>query len=148
MRLWHYKLIPVLPKKMLIAQWRECIAIKRQWEKGTLKHRLVSYVMNYDKEIFLGYVQLVMDEMEKRKIRYHLELYGELAEFCLTGHNTCLFIPYPEHNDRYLLQCICNLEEKHDREIIDDYEWSEIEKYANSFVKDLVEKRLEKMENE
>ena len=30
MRLWHYKLIPVLPNKMLVSQWRECIAIKRQ----------------------------------------------------------------------------------------------------------------------
>ena len=33
MRLWHYKLIPALPKAQLISQWRECIAIKRQWEK-------------------------------------------------------------------------------------------------------------------
>ena len=37
MRLWHYKLLPILPDKMLIAEWRECLAIKRQWEKGTLK---------------------------------------------------------------------------------------------------------------
>lgn len=52
MRLWYYKLIPVLPKKMLISQWRECIAIKRQWEKGTLKHRLVNYILKYPKRIF------------------------------------------------------------------------------------------------
>lgn len=37
MRLWHYKLIPVLPKEMLVSQWRECIAIKRQWEKRNIK---------------------------------------------------------------------------------------------------------------
>ena len=36
MRLWHYKLIPVLPNAMLVSQWRECIAIKRQWEKKHL----------------------------------------------------------------------------------------------------------------
>ncbi len=53
MRLWHYKLIPVLPNAMLVSQWRECIAIKRQWEKGTLKHRLVSYVMEHSKEYFM-----------------------------------------------------------------------------------------------
>lgn len=37
MRLWHYKLIPALPNAMLVAQWRECIAIKRQWEKRYFK---------------------------------------------------------------------------------------------------------------
>lgn len=37
MRLWHYQLIPVLPKAMLVSQWRECIAIKRQWEKRKFK---------------------------------------------------------------------------------------------------------------
>lgn len=33
MRLFHYALIPVLDNKHLIAEWRECIGIKRQWEK-------------------------------------------------------------------------------------------------------------------
>lgn len=33
MRLWHYKLIPVLPKAQLISQWRECIAIKGNGKK-------------------------------------------------------------------------------------------------------------------
>lgn len=65
MRLWHYKLIPVLPNKMLVSQWRECIAIKRQWEKGTLNHRLVSYIKNYDKEYFLEYLNIVIYEMIK-----------------------------------------------------------------------------------
>ena len=40
MRLWHYKLIPVLPQAMLVSQWRECIAIKRQWEKRNVKTSL------------------------------------------------------------------------------------------------------------
>ena len=68
MRLWHYKLIPVLPNKMLVSQWRECIAIKRQWEKGTLKHRLVSYVMDYDEVYFGNYIKRVCQELIKRKI--------------------------------------------------------------------------------
>ena len=71
MRLWHYKLIPVLPNAMLVSQWRECIAIKRQWEKGTLKHRLVSYVMDYDTDLFNKYVSLICWEMEDRKIKTH-----------------------------------------------------------------------------
>ena len=66
MRLWHYKLIPYLPDKMLISQWRELIAIKRQWEKGTLKHRLVSYVMNYDKKYFYNYIVLIILELKDK----------------------------------------------------------------------------------
>ena len=74
MRLWHYKLIPVLPDKMLVSQWRECIAIKRQWEKGTLKHRLVSYVKDYAREYFLQYVQHITWELRKRNIKYQEKL--------------------------------------------------------------------------
>ena len=62
--MWHYKLLPVLPDKMLVAEWRECIAIKRQWEKGTLKHRLVSYIMDYDERLFLGYVKSRVAEIK------------------------------------------------------------------------------------
>ena len=81
MRLWHYELIPVLPKEMLVSQWRECIAIKRQWEKGTLKHRLVSYVMNYDKGKFFNYVNLVCLAMEGRNIKYQDKYYDEFDEY-------------------------------------------------------------------
>ena len=130
MRLWHYKLISVLPNKMLVSQWRECIAIKRQWEKGTLKHRLVSYVMDYDKEMFLCYVELVIGELTKRKISYNIKLANEIFAFCYHGVNTTLFVPYPEHNDRYLKQCYYNLQEKADRRIISEYEWLKIEKEA------------------
>ena len=74
MRLWHYKLIPILPNAMLVSQWRECIAIKRQWEKGTLKHRLVSYVNNYNRQYFLNYLYRVMDAMYDRKIKFQRRL--------------------------------------------------------------------------
>ena len=56
MRLWHYKLIEVLPQQMLVSQWREVIAIKRQWERDILRHRLVSYVKIYDKKFFFSYI--------------------------------------------------------------------------------------------
>ena len=123
MRLWHYKLIPVLPNKMLVSQWRECIAIKRQWEKGTLKHPLVSYVMNYDKLYFLRYVELVVNELNKRKIKHQKKYYDELFDFCYYPFHIVEleekdnFI-YKEHNNRYLAQCYYNLEEKYDRGII------------------------------
>ena len=81
MRLWHYALIPVLDNKHLISQWRECIAIKRQWEKGTLKHRLVSYVKDYRKIYFMNYVIDLITEMDNRKIKYQNKYFYELADF-------------------------------------------------------------------
>ena len=127
MRLWHYKLIESLPNEMLVSQWRECMAIKRQWEKGTLKHRLVSYVMDYDKRYFMWYVNQVTAEMIKRNIKYSIKLYLELKDFCNTHNNHWLLnYNYSEHNDRYLNQCFYNLEEKYDRGIITDEEWDKI----------------------
>ena len=132
MRLWHYKLIPVLPNAMLVSQWRECIAIKRQWEKGTLKHRLVSYVMNYDKEYFLNYLYRLTKELGERGVRFKMSYYDELVEFC--GQFTLIFKTYPEHNDRYLKQCFYNLQEKADRGIITKEEWQKIEDLFKSEV--------------
>ena len=128
MRLWHYKLISVLPDKMLISQWGECIAIKRQWEKGTLKHRLVSYVMDYSREYFLQYVQQLTWELDKRNIKYQEKYYKEIDEFC--WQDEMCFHPciYPEHNNRYLKQCYYNLQEKADRGIITKEEWKLIHK--------------------
>jgi len=128
MRLWHYKLIPVLSNKMLVAQWRECVAIKRQWEKGTLKHRLVSYVMDYPKSYFRDYTKLVAKELRNRKININLKLYDEIWDFCTTFSQLekVTDIYYPEHNDKYLKQCFYNLEEKFDRGIISEEEWYKI----------------------
>lgn len=114
MRLWHYALIPVLDNKHLVSQWRECLAIKRQWEKGTLKHRLVSYVKDYDKKYFLSYVADIVMEMGRRKINYQSRFCEEIENFC----KDCKikdYINYPEHSDRYLKQCYYNLQEKYDR---------------------------------
>lgn len=127
MRLWHYKLIPVLPNAMLVSQWRECIAIKRQWEKGTLKHRLVSYVMNHRKEIFYQYVEIIIWEMNRRGIKYQKNFVQEIKDFCKEDINgLAVSIRYPEHNDRYLKQCLYNLEEKATRNIISKEEWLKI----------------------
>ena len=124
MRLWHYSLISVLPKKQLISQWRECIAIKRQWEKGTLKHSLVSYVMKYNKEVFFNYVYNVIEELEKRNINYNNKYLEEIRCFCKEDFEYNDFVIYPEHNNRYLKQCFYNLQEKYDRGIITNEEYS------------------------
>ena len=124
MRLWHYKLLPVLPDKFIVAEWRECIAIKRQWEKGTLKHRLVSYVMDYNRNYFQTYVNIVIDELYNRNIKFQQKYYDEIYEFCTKDYIDINY--YPEHNDRYLKQCFYNLEEKYDRGIISKEEFDRI----------------------
>lgn len=139
MRLWHYKLLPVLPDKMLISQWRECIAIKRQWEKGTLKHRLVSYVMKYDKFSFRNYCNKVYEEMKKRNINCSFKIHQELDKFGeISGYKllTLDIIAYPEHNNRYLKQCYYNLQEKADRGIITKEEWKLIHKNIYGLIED------------
>ena len=138
MRLWDYRLLKVLPKQQLVSQWRECIAIKRQWEKGTLKHRLVSYVMDHDRCYFLAYVIRVGNEMVKRNINFQRKYADEIAEFCFnhrTGTDGKMGL-YPEHNDRYLQQCLYNLEEKYDRGIISDEEWAKIEEFWDDFIRE------------
>lgn len=128
MRLWHYKLIPALPNAMLVSQWRECIAIKRQWEKGTLKHRLVSYVMDYDNIYFATYVTILIMELNFRKINTKYKYFDEILQFCRdNGEIGYGNFYYPEHNDRYLKQCYYNLQEKADRGIITKEEWKKIE---------------------
>ncbi|MEE1282758.1 MAG: pyrimidine dimer DNA glycosylase/endonuclease V [Acutalibacteraceae bacterium] len=129
MRLWSYQLIPVLPNTMLISQWRECIAIKRQWGEGTLKHRLVSYVLNHDEIYFGQYVKDIVKELTKRGIKYNDDLYYELCLFSNVSYVNIgnSNINYPEHNDRYLKQCLYNLQEKADRGIISQEEWQKIE---------------------
>ena len=129
MRLWDYRLLEVLPDRFIVSQWRECIAIKRQWEKGTLKHRLVSYVMKYDKRYFGVYVATIITEMTIRHIKHQKKYYQEFNEFC--GDNIYNFdktLYYIEHNDRYLKQCYYNLQEKYDRGIITKEEWKPINK--------------------
>ena len=95
---------------------------KDNGRSGTLKHRLVSYVMDYSKIYFLGYVLDIMEEMRKRNIKLNRKYYKEISDFC-EGFTTA---NYPEHNDRYLKQCQYNLQEKFDRGIISKEEWEKI----------------------
>ena len=127
-------MLDVLPNKMIVSEWRELIAIKRRWEKGTLKHRLVSYVKNYDKTIFVEYVGRVYNECLKRNIKIRDKYWFEFLKFCDIDYNFEKKNIYPEHNDRYLRQCYFNLQEKYDRGIISKEEWQKIyDKYKDKF---------------
>lgn len=130
MRLWHYKIIPYLPKKMLVSQWRELIAIKRQWERGTLIHPLVSYVKDYDKAYFANYTYDVYQELLKRKIKCRDIYMQEIFLFSGINKKTNNS-SFNEHDDDYLTICYFNLKEKHLRGIISKEEWALIDNCYN-----------------
>lgn len=112
MRLWHYKLLPFLPKSQLLAQWRELNSIFKKQDK----HILINYVYEYPKEHLLVYTIKYLDEFFHRYNRYpNLENFVSYfgKDRTRTSKIDC---PFPNHhNDRYLLQCFYNLQEKFDR---------------------------------
>lgn len=62
MRLWHYELIPYLPKSQLLAQWRELNSIFKKQDK----HILINYVYEYPKNDLKTYACMVIEEMKRR----------------------------------------------------------------------------------
>lgn len=126
MRLWHKDLIPGLPRQQLLGQWRECCLIaKNIAEKGTPNHLLVNKVMEYPREHFVTYAAHVAHEMEKRGYRVDINRFmkwgGEVQAFV---RFSTIFAGW--HNDRYLIQCFHNLEEKYDCGGISEEEWQKV----------------------
>lgn len=114
MRLWHFKLLPYLPKSQLLAQWRELNSIFKKQDK----HILINYVYEYPRKHIGIYATLVIHEIFSRgyKIRNfeNYEKYLKDDAFYIWEIND--FYPFPQHHtDRYLLQCFYNLQEKYDR---------------------------------
>ena len=143
MRLWHYDLLDVLPKQQLCSQLRECVAIAKDiYEKGTTNHILINPIMNYDLNHFKLYCDLVIKEMEKRgynvsdktkdKLNKYINYYKEMMimptskRMLILCENGCKPLFDYWHTDRYLTQCLYNLEEKYDRGGITTEEWDKI----------------------
>ncbi len=116
MRLWHEKLIPILPRQQLLGQHRECCALRGNgWGK---KHSTVNYVFNYSPYKLYQYHMLIIDEMYNRGY-FPNELWINplyRGKSCLAyisldkiKKNTPI---YPEHNKSYLYECIKNLKLK------------------------------------
>lgn len=84
--------------------------------------------MDYDKIYFGEYINNIICELDKRKIKYNEKLKFEIYDFCCNDIQNIFKIVnnYPEHNDRYLKQCYYNLQEKYDRGIITEEEWQKI----------------------
>lgn len=123
MRLWHQKLIPLLPRQQLLGQHRECAALRgKGWGR---KHSVVDYVFTHIPERLVAYHYLVMDEMERRgykpdkiwrDINYRGKVLGVEPNWCdeamfETWHYYKGNI-YEEHDEYYLEECRENLREK------------------------------------
>lgn len=130
MRLWHKDLITVLPRQQLLGQWRECCLIaKNISENGTPNHILVNKIMDYPIEHFYCYAGDVADEMENRGYKCDFSKFIKYItlERCHVTHDE-LYKNW--HNNRYLAQCLCNLQEKYDCDAITDEEFKKVlEKY-------------------
>ena len=116
MRLWHEKLIHLLPKNQLLGQHRECCALRGNgWKK---KHKTVDYVFSYPPYLLFRYHLLVMDEMEKRGYNVSGEwkdrnYRGKIAEKYIDLEEEIIEDTiYKEHNIEYLDECIENLRNK------------------------------------
>ena len=123
MRLWHYKLIPHLPRQQLLGQHRECCALRgKGWGR---KHSTVDYVFRHNYLKLSHYHKLVIEEMLKRKYKPNLNWKSDFYRgqklsyvnyYNLPNSTFYIFvggsINYPEHNDAYLDECIENLKNK------------------------------------
>ena len=112
MRLWHYAIIPYLPKSQLLAQWRELNSIFKKQDK----HILINYVYEYPKNDLKTYACIVINEIQRRgykiKNMTNFKAYFD-ADLLPAPIDGKLFRNH--HNDRYLMQCFYNLQEKYDR---------------------------------
>ena len=147
MRLWHKDLIRYLPKQQLLGQWREICCIANDWAMTrTPNHILVNAVLNYPLTDFVTYCNMVYRELIFRNYRITPQVLdrlnqnirsidrGKHSESVLKVGETHSFLYdiFSEwHNDRYLLQCYFNLEEKHDRGGIPEDEWLRVDDYVS-----------------
>ena len=108
MRLWHYELIPYLPKSQLLAQWRE---LNSNFKKQD-NHILINYIYDYPKTYLKAYADKVIAEMKKRgyKIKSY-ENYDKYFDFCKCKGDE----KFDEHDENYLMICYWNLREKYMR---------------------------------
>lgn len=141
MRLWHYKLLPYLDDFHIVAQWRELLAIKGAIDKnGTPNHRLVNKVLDYPLSEFKGYCVRVVQELDKRNIKYihskKLEIWNWHCD--LFAKEDFIFrkgIYDKWHNSRYLIQCYYNLEEKYDCGIVSEKAFNQIKNFVKGNLK-------------
>ena len=110
-RLWHHKLIPFLPKKQLVSQWREyLVVIASEYRSLLIKH-----VDGNPKSHLVAYGNILLEELSKRNVKLKPGPYQKYLNFI--GNDTYEEVKeiFPNHDtDRHLIQCFYNLQEKYD----------------------------------
>ena len=123
MRLWHQSLISRLPRQQLLGQHRECCAMRGLgWGK---KHSVVNYVFDHPYYWLYLYHDRVMREMNRRGFKIDSDWFwfnyrGKQLGFdesdFTRGDKTNLPFSlaqiYPEHDEKYLTECLENLKRK------------------------------------
>lgn len=131
MRIWSKKLIPVLPKKQLMAMRYELGDMIKQYPN--IKNPLVKFANNYDSAYLYDYFTNVIFECEQRKINMdesynikitNMAIYKSNGEYDYLNDYTFL-----EDNADYLKICYWNLYEKAIRGVINEEEWKRIEEF-------------------
>lgn len=144
MRLWHKDLIKFLPRQQLVAQYRELCSIAKDWdEKETTNHVLINKVMDYPVSHLYAYTTIVKDEMKNRKYTMRKDAWERFANHCVAirereteDKQWMISVSHDElfehwHTDRYLKQCLYNLQEKYDCGGISQEDWDKIEEHFN-----------------
>lgn len=128
MRIWAYDLIEVLPKKQLLAMRYELGDMIKQYPN--IKNGLVKFANNYDIASLGKYYTEVMFKICKRGYNINTKYDKALVEL-IKNKSKNLFDnkKFEEDNDRYLKQCLYNLQEKYDRKIISEEEWEPIDEF-------------------
>lgn len=107
MRLWHYELIPYLPRTQLLAQWRELNSIF----VNQPNHILINYVYN-DKVALYNYSCDVINEMTKRGYKLSNKSQTNWLNY-FNGLNITDNHMFKEHDEEYMSICYWNLKEKY-----------------------------------
>lgn len=136
MRIWHKALVPYLPAMQIKGQYRELFLIASLLRRqGTPNHILVNKVTAFPLTHLAAYLQLLTAEMTKRAIKYNKDKVEELYSFL--GNPQA--VNYEEifalwHDDRYLKQCLYNLQEKADCGRPTAEEWTIIEENFKDYL--------------
>ena len=125
MRLWPLAILDQLPRQQLLGQHRECCALRgKGWGR---KHATVDYVFRHPYFYLFAYHKRVLDEMIRRGYSFAIEwgcsdyrgqkLGDEHSAFTSWNHKTIEYLKrfepvYPEHDVKYLDECIANLAAK------------------------------------
>lgn len=127
MRIWHKELIPILPRKYLIVQWRNCCAIAKEIQETGTVNGQAKEVMKYPLTHFRAYAMLVANECGRRGYKVRLETFWRYfpgitpVPLVIPAHEERIFPKW--HNKDYLNECLKELEDKRKHGTLSKEDW-------------------------